>query len=482
VIVNELTTVEVPSIQVAEVYDLKITVDPEVIKDIVTVTASADFVEVATGPAATFDSFQVETAVNFNRDIVDVYGIDPRVNIDNEDDGFEINCAGKHPRFNSVTLDGVGQNDRFGLNSNGYSTAVGMPFPYDAIAQLAVELAPASVTYSGFSACTINAVTKSGTNEFRGNLFWEQTDDSLRGDSLGGDTRDFSTAPFTSNKIGLSAGGRILADKLHFFGAYEETDSPRFLARGFSGSGIGVEREWLSQADHDRIVNIANSVYGYDPGGQPGDGVQEQEKQMLKLDWAANPQHNVSVIYNFYDGFQDRDSDGDPDEFEFANHFYVKGAESETTTLRVSSQWSDSLSTEFFLSDNYMDDSQVTKGPGDFGDFQISIDRDTVYLGADDSRQANSLRTDTGYLKLSAQMLKGRNVITAGYEAEKNEIFNVFVQHSRGGEWDFYTDSGFANNPASCAGLTAQGRLDAGCALSGIDYFELGRPSQVYYG
>ena len=265
-----------------------------------TVTASGDFVEVATGPAATFDNFQVETAVAFNRDIVDIYGIDPRVNIDNEDDGFEINCAGKHPRFNSVTLDGVGQNDRFGLNSNGYSTAVGMPFPYDAIAQLAVELAPADVTYSGFSACTINAVTKSGTNEFHGNLFFERTGDSLRGDSLGTNAGDFSTPPFDSDKIGLSLGGRIMTDRLHFFGAYETSDSPRFLARGFAGSGIGVEREWLSQADHDRIVDIANRVYGYDPGGQPGDGVQEQEKQMLKLDWAANPQHNVSVIYNFY--------------------------------------------------------------------------------------------------------------------------------------------------------------------------------------
>ncbi len=484
VIVNELETVEIPSIAVADIYNLKVTVDPEVIREIVTVTASADFVEVATGPAAAFDSFAVETAVAFNRDIVDIYGIDPRVNIDNEDDGFEINCAGKHPRFNSVTLDGVGQNDRFGLNSNGYSTAVGMPFPYDAIAQLAVELAPADVTYSGFSACTINAVTKSGTNDFSGNVFFERTGDSLRGDSLGTNQGDFSTPPFDSDKIGLSLGGRILPDKLHFFGAYETSDSPRFLAIGYAGSGNGVERDWLSQADYDRILNISNNAYGYDPGGQPADGVQEQDKQMLKLDWNAHPQHNVSLIYNYYDGFQDRNSDGDDDEFEFANHFYVKGAESETTTLRVSSQWGNSASTELFLSDNFMDDSQVTVGPKDQADHQIDIFGDgTVYVGADDSRQANQLGTDTSYLKLSGQLLRGRNVFTAGYENEKNEIFNVFVQHSNGGERDYFTDSGFFSNPAVCDGLTAQGRFDnPACALSGIDRYELGRPSRIYYG
>ncbi len=83
-------------------------------------------------------------AGEFERDISEVYGIDPSLNVDNEDDGFEINCGGKHPRFNSITLDGVSQNDRFGLNSNGYSTAVGMPFPYDAIEQVLVDTTPGS--------------------------------------------------------------------------------------------------------------------------------------------------------------------------------------------------------------------------------------------------------------------------------------------------------------------------------------------------
>ncbi len=463
-----------------DIYNLAITRDTT-LTEAVTVVASRDFVEVATGPAATFDSFKMETSVAFNRDITDVYGIDPRVNIDNEDDGFEVNCAGKHPRFNSVTLDGVGANDEFGLNSNGYSTAVGMPFPYDAIAQLAVELAPADVTYGGFSACTINAVTKSGSNEFHGNAFYEHTDDDMRGDSLGGDSRDFGTPPFNSRKAGFTLGGRLVEDRLHFFSAFENTDSPRFLARGFDGSGIGVERDWLSQTDYDRIVSVANDVYAYDPGGQPGDGGQEEDKPMGRLDWNINSKHNAALIYNYYDGFQDRDSDGDPDEFEFANHFYVKGAESETVTGKITSQWTNNFSTEFFLSANTMDDSQVTVGPPDFADFQISVGFNTVYLGADDSRQANRLNTETDYAKLSGQFLLGNNVITAGYESKETTIFNQFVQHSRGGEYDFFDDS--TGNPAFCAGLTAQGRLDnPACGLSGIDRYELGRPSRIYYG
>ena len=77
---------------------------------------------------------------------------------------------------------------------------------------------------------------------------------------------------------------------------------------------------------------------------------------MLRVDWNINEQHDATVIYNYYDGVQLRSSDGDDNEFEFANHFYNKGAVSETTTVRLRSQWTDALSSEMFYSKNTMDD------------------------------------------------------------------------------------------------------------------------------
>ena len=148
VTVNETKSVEVPSVSLGDTYSLIINMTQDAtIEEIVTIGQSASFVEVAAGPAATFNLDDLENAVSFSRDISDVYGIDPRLNIDNDEDGFGVNCAGKHPRFNNITLDGVSQTDRFGLNENGYATAVGQPFPYDALEQIAVELAPFDVTY-----------------------------------------------------------------------------------------------------------------------------------------------------------------------------------------------------------------------------------------------------------------------------------------------------------------------------------------------
>ncbi len=476
----------IPSISLGDIYNVTLDLGAtQAMEEIVVLGQASTGIDTAPGPAATFNEFELERTVSFNRDIVDVYGVDPRLNLDNEGGGFEVNCVGKNPRFNSVTLDGVSQNDRFGLNSNGYSTAVGQPFPFDALSQVAVELAPFDVTYGGFSACNINSVTKSGSNEFFGNAFWEITNENWRGDSLGGVDADFSSPAFDEDRRGFTFGGPILKDRLFFFTAYEDNERPRFLAQGFNGSGNGVERPWLSQADFNEINDIANSVYGYDPGGLPTDGAVEFDKYLVRLDWNITDRHDAAIIYNFFDGFEDRASDANPDsddnEFAFANHYYTKGAESENTTLILSSQWTDAFSTQFFYSDFELIDSQVTVGPPDFGDHQIEIDGNTVYLGADDSRQANDLSYTSEFIKAIGQLLIADHVVTFGVEQEEVDVFNLFVQHSRGGEYDYFDDS--VDNPAFCAPLSAQQRFDdPNCGLSGIDKFRLGRPSRIFYG
>ncbi|MXY90471.1 MAG: TonB-dependent receptor [Gammaproteobacteria bacterium] len=481
VTVDDNRSVTIETISLGEVYNLSIDLGGSgPAEEILVIGQSDALADVAPGPSATFGGFELETSVAYDRDIKDVYSLDPRMNLDG---GTAVNCIGKHPRYNSISLDGVAQNDRFGLNSNGYATATGMPFPYESIAQVAAELAPFDVNYGGFTACNINAVTKSGTNEWTGTGFYELTGDRWRGDSLteDGRTSTFSTVDYEEEKYGFSVGGPIVEDRLFFFAAYEETEEPRFLSMGYAGSGNGVERPWLSENDYDRIRRTAVDLYDYDPGGQPVDGAQTEQKYMIRLDWNINDAHSLAGIYNFYDGIQDRASDGDNNEFEFSNHFYQKGAELETVILKLFSQWTDAFSTEIFVNTNTMIDTQVTTGPGDFADFQVNIARNTVYLGADDSRQANRLNWESSFLKFSGEYLAGNHLLTFGFERDDLSVFNLFVQHSRGGEYDFFDDS--AGNPAHCDTLTAQGRFDdPACALSGIDRFELGRPSRVYYG
>ncbi len=485
VTINEERTVTINQIALGDVYNLTIDMGlSSEIEEIIVLGEANTLVDVAAGPSATFGQFEMDTMVAYNRDIRDVYSLDPRFNLDGDARDSQVNCIGKHPRFNSISLDGIAQNDRFGLNSNGYATATGMPFPYAAVAQVSAELAPFDVTYGGFSACNINAVTKSGTNEWTGNAFFEGTNDGLRGDSITTPDRDrvlFNTEDYDEEYYGFSVGGPIIRDKLFIFGAYEESEAPEFIAQGFAGSTNGEARPWLSQANFNRIRDISNNVYNYEPGGEPANGVQTTESFIIRLDWNINDNHTASLIHNGYDGVEDRASDGDTNEFEFSNHFYQKGAELETWTAKLQSQWTDNFSTDIFINTNEMVDLQRTVGIKDIADHQISVGRNVVYLGADDSRQANQLNWESTFYRFSGQYLAGDHVISFGYERDELQVFNQFVQHANGGEYDYFDDSG--GNPDFCDALTAQGRFDDPmCSLSGIDKFELGRPSRIYYG
>ena len=177
-------------------------------------------VVVATGPSVTFGQEELGAAAAYDRDIKELLQTHPRLYVD---DGYQkgLQCNGQSPRYNSLTVDGIALNDGFGLNDNGYPTNR-MPFSYDSIKQVAAEFAPFDVTYGGFSSCVVNAVTKSGSNEFKGNVFYEFANDGLQGDELEG--RPVSLVPYDEAKYGFTLGGPIIQDKLYFFTSYERYD------------------------------------------------------------------------------------------------------------------------------------------------------------------------------------------------------------------------------------------------------------------
>ena len=304
--------------------------------DTIVVTASASqLAPVAVGPSASFGLETLQSAPAINRNITDVLRLDPRVYVDeSRGDLNAVQCGGKNSRFNSLTVDGVKLNDNFGLNSNGYPTER-IPFSYDAIDQVSVELAPFDVQYGGFSACNINAVTKSGTNEFHGYAFGDYTSNDLRADSLEGD--EITTGDYDEYRYGFGLGGPIIKDKLFFFAAYEKLEGANLFDRGPIGSGA-VNEVNITQAEVDEIAAIARDIYGYDPGEIPSSFDNEDEKILVKLDWNITDDHRASFTYNWNDGFNISQSDGDSDELEFSNHLYERGAE---LTAYVGSLYSD---------------------------------------------------------------------------------------------------------------------------------------------
>lgn len=432
------TTVNDVYLTLGEKYQVGLQLEDASDIEVISVTASqlSSTALGLTSPSATFTLEDLQKAPSINRNITDVIRMDPRVFVDeSRGDANPVQCVGKSNRFNSLTVDGVKMNDSFGLGSNGYPT-IRMPFSYDAIDQVTVEIAPFDVIYTGFTGCNINAVTKSGTNEIHGGVFFDYGSDSLQGDSLEGD--DINAPANSDKRYGFHVGFPILKDKVFAFVSYEKYDGNSIFTRGVEGSGAINEIEGFTQADLDEIIRISNEVYQYDPGPVPSSIPEEDEKLLIKLDWNINQDHRLSYTYNYNDGNFWNTSDGDLDEFELLNHIYEVGAELESHQFSLYSDWTDSFSTEVRFSYLELDNRQIsienatgTVGGSDFGEMRIELDAVDVYIGGDDSRQANDLNYDVAGLILRGKYITDNDhSITFGYEQEALDVFNVFVQHT----------------------------------------------------
>ena len=421
------TRTEDVQLNLGQTADLEFKLFGAELEEIVVVAPTDVVTNVAPGPSATFGLESLQKAPAINRNIADVLRADPRIYVDESSGGNNsISCGGQNPRFNSITVDGVRMNDSFGLNSNGYPTER-MPFSFDAIDQVSVEMAPFDVMYGGFTACNINAVTKSGGNEFHGSVFYDYTSDSLRGSSLEGD--DIEMSSFNEQRFGVTLGGPVIQDKLSFFVAYEYLDGVNNFDRGPLGSGA-INEVNITQSELDEIRQIALDNYQYDPGSIPKAYDNEDEKLLLKLDWMINEAHRLSFTYNYNDGYNIAESDGDLNELEYSNHLYERGAKLNAYVGSWFADWTSRFSTEVRLGYSDLDNRQLSLGGTDFGEVQVITDDVTVYLGADDSRHSNLLEYQTtsaafkGFYDLDAHLM------TFGLEYEGVDVYNLFVQHT----------------------------------------------------
>ena len=376
-----------------------------------------------TGPASNFTLSDLQNKPAVNRDIKDIIRTDPRIYI-NEAASDAIQCAGGNPRFNSLTVDGARMNDNFGLNSNGYPTER-MPFSFDSIDQVAVELAPFDVQYGGFTSCNINAVTKSGDNNISGSVFIDYTSDSFKGDSIEGIKQN--TGDYSEERYGFTLGMPIIKDKVFLFTSYEKLDGAQIFDYTPLANGK------IDQASIDRIVQIAKNNYDYDPGSMIPSMPVEDEKLLVKLDWNINDDHRASFVYNYNDGFSLSESDSGSTRLSLSNHFYERGAELQSFVSSLYSDWSDNFSTEVRVGYSKLDNRQLSlDAASGFGEMRISTGDVDVYIGPDDSRQANKLKYDNLSLKLAGTYFLDDHEISFGYERETLDVFNMFIQHNEG--------------------------------------------------
>ena len=402
------------------------------------------------GPGTSFTTEVLASAPSFNRDIRDIIRLDPRVSLDRDDGGSgqdRISCLGGNDRGNAFTVDGISQGDIYGLNDTGFSSRSSTPIPYDAVRETQVQFAPFDVDYGAFTGCAINVVTKSGTNDYRFGGFFEYSDNGLRGDTVAGQP----VAPIEAEKRwGVSVGGPIIKDRLFFFGAYEHQEAGQAQDDGPAGANYANDIPGVPVEAFNEISDVLSSVYGIETGPLVRSRPYENDRYFGRLDWQVNDDHRLELTYQRLEEATTRADDfsssSTSPRVTGLNTFYLSGTKSDYYSARLYSQWSDEFSTELRYSRSKITDRQdpigggeaqsdnpipriivgVTQGEGD----------DAIYgqvlAGPGFSRAANDLRTQVDAFRAVGKLDKGAHQLKVGFEMNRADLFNLFVQNATG--------------------------------------------------
>lgn len=256
-----------------------------------------------TGAALNLSNENINALPTISRSINDFTRLTPQSN--------GTSFAGTNNRFNNYTIDGNIYNNNFGLGSAQF--AGGNPVSLDAIEEVQVNLAPYDVRLAGFTGASVNAVTRSGTNEFSGSAYYFLRNDQTIGNRIG-DT--FINQANSKNEIrGFRVGGPIIKDKLFFFVNYEKESEaiPAFVKRaarpGETPDGQFISRVPIEEANfvRDRIQQL----YGYDVGAPDNyPFASEAERFNVRLDFNINEKNKFFIRYNDFSSFTDVPTNG----------------------------------------------------------------------------------------------------------------------------------------------------------------------------
>lgn len=380
------------------------------------------------------------------RDPKDIVRLTPEASVEGRERSLSI--GGANNRFNSVTIDGVRQDDDFGLNASGYPSRRS-PIGLGAIEEIAIELSPFDVRYGKFTGGNVNIVTKTGTNDFHGEVFGTYAGDSLIGNRSRKNAIDLD---FSEVRWGGTLGGPIIKDKLHFLVNVEGLDATSPVDVGPADSGATNTVSRVTSDDLARAQTIAREVYGFDAGVASRSLDETDYKVLGKLDWAINPKHRLSAIYQRTKGNSIANTTSSDTTLALSSNWYDAKDGLHSGSLRLFSDWTDKLSTEIELSGKLVESRPTPLNGTNFSAMTVrTATGGTILLGPDESRHANELDNDWLHGKVQAKYLAGDHLFTAGLEYETVGIRNLFVAQSKGVAEFASIDAFAAQTPRSIA-------------------------------
>ncbi|MGD8321579.1 MAG: carboxypeptidase regulatory-like domain-containing protein, partial [Gemmatimonadota bacterium] len=253
-------------LQVGETRTLRLSLQPRPVPVegvSVDVNRAEIFSPAQVGPVTLLDEEAVASVPVLSRNVMELSVLSPLVR-GTEEGGFSV--GGQNDRYNAILVDGLLNQDAFGLTASGVpgGQAGAKLLPMDAVAQYEVLVAPYDARLSGFAGGVMNAITRTGTNDFTLRTFAAARHEALMGD-LTLPTGTAAASGVDRLVVGASAGGPIIRDRVHYF-LSAELDRRSHPPSGFNlgrddPSLVGIQPSYM-----DAFQRLFQARHGVDTG------------------------------------------------------------------------------------------------------------------------------------------------------------------------------------------------------------------------
>ena len=359
-------------LQLAETFALNATLKDDALhleEAVVVASPTSKFASEKTGASVNISSTQITEMPTLSRSITDIAKLSPY-------GGGGMSFAGANGKSTNFTVDGANFNNNFGLSES--LPGGGTPISLDAIEEMQVVISPYDVRQTNFIGGGVNAITKSGTNKFKGTAYYYYKNENMRGNRIEGEELTARDAEESTTTYGFTLGGPIIKNKLFFFVNAERSIIPGVVNRWRpSVDGVDVPDKYISrttQADMQRVSDYLKSRYGYDPGSYmdyPAD--EGNYKYLIRLDWNISDKHKLAFRYNYTLNQRWIGTNGSSGDFTsggmrmtenrlsrysmaFSNAMYSMDNKVSTVSLDLNSRLSNTLSNQFLVTYSNIED------------------------------------------------------------------------------------------------------------------------------
>jgi hypothetical protein len=357
--------------------------------------------------------------------------------------GQSSSIGQQNNRFNSIQIDGVVTQDLFGLGATGQpgGQADARSISIEAVKEYQIIAAPFDVRQSGFTGGLVNAVTKTGSNEWQASAYGYFRNDNFVREKLEIRGQDVRFGDFDNRVLGATVSGPIVEDRAHFFASFETEGDQR--PGGDVAIGVNPDQAThLSAADAARVAARLQAL-GVDPGGF-GSFTDENPNRNLfgRVDAQLNPNHILTVRHNYVraedDVIQNRSGGGF---YSFDSNFYFFESTTNSFVTQLTSTFGQSAFNELTFGYNRIQDRRtprvrypelvITNIPD--ADLSGTV---TAQVGGEEFSQANELDQDSWEITNNLSFDMGDHRITLGIQDQVFKFRNLFLGTATG-EWTF---------------------------------------------